>query len=213
MKGLTSQFRAELVDRVARHLGSGYSARKKDWSIGRQRNGRREHICIGVDGKWSPMVRIELFAGIVFPEVSEIQRRAGFVQQTHHIHVSSSNASHLRGFLYEGEAEWTVNASSAIPDVLVDEVAVSAIQLGKGLFSRFRDIRDVRNAIAANDPWITASNWEDVLALDLALDEFDHFYQWVQNDKYLAENPSDVQTAIHRVVETFRELESVRWYA
>jgi hypothetical protein len=85
----------------------------------------------------------------------------------------------MQGLEYAGPYNWSVNINDP-PKTLLSELTDAIRGMAVPFFERFSDIRSARDAIAADDPWCFGGRlcWRQLLLLDLAINDLEHFERW-----------------------------------
>ncbi len=98
-----------------------------------------------------------------------------------HIQQYSLNARSFKGLNYKEKCAWDININHP-PTAIADEIAAAIHSIAEPFFSRFTTITIARDAIAENDSWCFGGKtfWRQLLLLDLALDDLEHFNHWAK---------------------------------
>jgi hypothetical protein len=136
-------------------------------------------IILAGSNKYSPLVEVAFYFGKNFAAARRIEKRLGIYAFPYHIQQYSPNFDG-RGFAaYRGPCSWSVDIDRLPPD-LIDDLLAAIDGLAFPFFERYGDIRVARDAIADNDRDVFGGRlfWPQLLSLDLALDEVEHFVEW-----------------------------------
>jgi len=105
----------------------------------------------------------------------------------------------MKGLEYSGPYTWSVDINNP-PKTLVSELAGAVGGLAVPFFKRFSDIRTARDAIAADDPWCFGGKpfWRQLLLLDMAINDWEHFEDWRANLDGLAQRQASEMIALFK---------------
>jgi hypothetical protein len=147
-----------------------------------RREGAAGHdvIVFSATTQFSPAVTLSFYFGRFFPTANSAVRQFSWSTPYYHVHQLSENRPLMEGLAYEGPYRWNVDLRATF-GTLPQEVA-SAIQgVAFPFFERFIDLETARAGIVSRDSWCIGAEgpfWRSLLAMDLALDDVDHFRQW-----------------------------------
>jgi hypothetical protein len=165
------------VAAVAKALGPDFKTFKKGAALRKARADGHDVILFQRIWDHQPDVEVALIVGRSFPVVERVHKKIGVTGTICQIQQSGENLSTLTR--RTESTRWRFSAEGPSDDV-VNATARSVCELGQPFFERFSKIRVCRDALTASDPWCSGGHvrWANVLALDLALDDYAHFRKW-----------------------------------
>jgi hypothetical protein len=195
----SARFTQWLGAELARELGGRYKFFKSRAELRAVASEGHSVVILAVAAKYSPQVSVAFYFGRNFALVNALERRAGRYQFPHHIQQLSLNRAALALLPYDGPSQWSVDIGDA-PSTLVAEVAAAVEGLAAPFFERFASLRAARDALVAKDPWCFAGPffWRQLLHIDLALGEAEHFVQWSQVLSSHDKAQADAELAAYR---------------
>ena len=139
-----------------------------------------EHVlALSGSNKYSPHIEVSFYFGKSFAEARQIERELGIYSFPYHIQQYSPNFAHRGRGDYHGPCTWSFNLHDP-PKSLCEELVAAVHGLALPWFKQFGDMRTARDAIANNNRDVFGGPmfWAQVLRLDLALGETQHFIDW-----------------------------------
>jgi hypothetical protein len=172
-------FQRNLGDKLAVHLGGDYTFLRSKLLLKRSMPSGNLTVVLSGSNKWSPLIELAFYFGVTFPEITSLERRLGIHPLLMHIQQYSPNCSVRAAGLYKERCSWSVDITSPQSD-LVEEIAVAVEGLAIPFFEDYGSVLSARDAIASNDPNVFGGPifWPQLLRLDLALGDLEHFEKW-----------------------------------
>lgn len=179
-----SQFCARLGADVAANFSGEVTYRKSAQRLTWTTSFGSHSIAISGSNKWSPMISVAFYFGNRYEEASSIERllgKRGSELRPSHIHNYSHNACHMDGLTFDCATSWSVDIQSP-PSSLANEIADAIRQIAFPFWHRYPTMRSAREGMLSGDTWCFQAGgpiWLDLLYLDAALGELDHYEAWV----------------------------------
>jgi hypothetical protein len=147
------------------------------------------------------------YFGNRFEAVSRIERLAGTKRRDGQIHQYSLNVRQMQGLAYTCKNRWEVDINNP-PNDLEREIADAIRQIAVPFWNRYPTMQSARDALVSGDSWCVRAFgplWHDLLYLDAALGELDHFEDWLDGQDVLyrsqaAEHLQRVRTALGHAI-------------
>jgi len=151
--------------------------------------------------KYSPHISVDFYFGRNFAEAKRVEKRLGDHQFYYHIQQFSPNRRHMKGLEYSGPFTWSVDVNNP-PRALASELAEAVRGMAVPFFERFSNIRTARDAIADDDPWCFGGKayWRQLLLLDMAMNDLQHFERWRANLHELYQRQASEMIALFKGV-------------
>jgi hypothetical protein len=165
-----------LVASVAKALGAKFKTFKAGTAIRSSRADGHDVVLLQRIWDHQPDVEVDLIVGRAFSSVAAVHKKLGVAGTICQIQQSGANLSQL---LQRAEpTRWRFTGEP--PEEVVTTIAHSVRELGLPFFENFSDLQKSRDAVATSDAWCSGGHvrWANVLAMDLALDDYAHFRQW-----------------------------------
>jgi hypothetical protein len=165
-----------LVASVARALGPKFKTFKSGTAIRSSRADGHDVVLLQRIWDHQPDVEVDLIVGRAFSSVAAVHKKLGVAGTICQIQQSGANLSQL---LQRTEStRWRFTGEP--PEEVITTIAQSVRELGSPFFERFGDLQNCRDAVATSDAWCSGGHvrWANVLAMDLALNDYAHFRQW-----------------------------------
>jgi hypothetical protein len=174
-----AKFQERLGAEVTELLGSGHRFLKSRTEIQTAALQGHNVVILSGSNKYSPFVDVAFYFGKNFAAAKALERKHGLHQFLYHVQQYSRNRASFSELSFSGPCTWSVDITSPPPN-LAQEVASAIRGLAEPFFSRFEDLRAARDALAADDPWCFGgpAYWRQLLHLDLALGDLEHFDAW-----------------------------------
>lgn len=154
-------------------------------------------ITLGGAMRGAPFIAIAFHFGCSFTAARAVAKQLGLQAVGPHISQYSLNRASMKGLPASGpgRVSWDVHTGKTPDATLVPEMVTAIRGMALPFFERFADMAAARNAVAANDAWCLGgtAQWRNVLVLDAALGELDHFEAWAARlDRLNAQEASDL---------------------
>ena len=190
------EFQRRLGADLAAALGAPYRFFKARLELRAEAPDGHNVVILAGSTKYSPSISVNFYFGRNFAEAKRIEKRLGDHQFYYHIQQFSPNRRHMNGLDYSGPFTWSVEINNP-PRTLAAELAEAVRGMAAPFFERFSDMRAARDAVAANDPWCFGGKtcWRQVLLLDMALNDLEHFERWRANLHELAQRQASEMIA------------------
>jgi hypothetical protein len=141
---------------------------------------------VSLDGsnKWSPYITVSFYFGNRYEDATKIERAIGTIkrqQRPGHILQYSVNAHLMKGLAFSSDFTWRINIHKP-PTNLASSIADAIRQIAFPFWNRYPTVRSARDALVSEDTWCFhagGSLWHDLLYLDAALDELEHYHSWL----------------------------------
>lgn len=178
---IAAEFQKRVGAEVAERLGPHCTFRKSTRQIQWEAPAGRNVVIIAGFTKFSPEIELAFYFGVNYAAAHAIERKLGSVPFYCHIQQYSFSRESFNSLPFKGPATWSVDIRNP-PERLAQDVVDAIHGLAEPFFSRFETMVTARDAIAADDPWCFGGpgSWRQLLLLDLALRELDHFREWMK---------------------------------
>ena len=162
-------FLIEFGEELASELGGDFRLHKTHLELKRPCGEAYDVIAFHGSNKYSPRVHLDFLVGKYYREVDVVRKAMG--EGRFPCHVTQRGESTRGG--------WSVDIEDPPPG-LVEEVANCLRQSTETFFRSFASMRHARDALANGSKLCAGGSmaWRQVLMLDLALNELDHFQGW-----------------------------------
>lgn len=143
-------------------------------------------ITISGSNKWSPMINVAFYFGNRYEEATNIERLLGKRRgelRSAHIMNYSLNAGLMKELSFDRASSWSINIEAPAAS-LASEIAEAVRQIAFPFWHRYPTVRSARDAMLSGDSWCFQAGgpfWLDLLYLDAALGELDHYESWMAN--------------------------------
>ena len=177
---MTSQeFQRDLGGRLAEALGGHYRFFKSRLELRADAPGGDNVLILAASTKYSPHISIDFYFGRNFAQAKRVEKRIGDHQFYYHVQQFSPNGKHMKGLEYSGPYTWSVDLNDP-PKALIPELVEAVRGMAVPFFERFANIQTARDAIAADDSWCFGGKtfWRQLLLLDMAMNDLEHFEEW-----------------------------------
>lgn len=181
---------------LAGALGPGYRFFKSALELRAATDAGENLITLGGAMRHSPLVDVAFHFGCSYGAAKAIGKQLGLQAGAHIVQYSLNRAS-MKGLPASGpgRGSWSVHIGTPPDAVLVAEMAAAVRGMADPFFARFAGMAAARDAVAGDDPWCLGGKmqWRNVLLLDAALGELDHFRQWATRlDRLNAQQANDL---------------------
>ena len=182
MTSSAATFQQALGAQIAGLLGGPYKFYKSRLELRAQVPDGHNVIILSGANKYSPHISVSFYFGRNFAAAKEIEQLLGKHQFYYHIQQYSPNRNVLKGLPYTGPYTWSVDIEKP-PATLPSEIVEAIHGIADPFFDRFSTMTKARDAIAADDPWCFGGRtfWSQLLLLDLALGDLQHFERWAKS--------------------------------
>jgi hypothetical protein len=193
------EFQRRLGAGLAEVLGGQYRFFKSRLELRADAPDGHNIVILAGSTKYSPHISVDFYFGRNFAEAKQVEKRLGGHQFYYHIQQFSPNRTHMKGLEYTGPYIWSVDINNP-PMTLVSELAGAVRGMAVPFFERFSDIRTACDAIAVNDPWCFGGKafWRQLLLLDMAMNDLEHFENWRVNLDDLAQRQASEVVALFK---------------
>ena len=176
---MAAAFKKELGAVLAQRLGSQCRFHKSRDQIRWDVADGHHVVTLAGSNKYSPIVGVDFYFGKNFSQVHAIEKQLGIYAFPCHVQQYSSNFARRGSGTYRGPCSWSVDLNSPPPS-LADEVVAAIEGLTLPFFERYGTLISARDAIAAGERDVFGGPmfWGQLLRLDLALDDLEHFRVW-----------------------------------
>jgi|SRR5262245_16488725 len=174
-----AEFKQLLGAEVARRLGHQFKFYKSRTELRAEVADGSHVIIIAGSNKYSPFVGVDFYFGKCFSAARAIEKQLRICSLPYHVEQYSINFQ-LRGYAsYHGPCTWSVDINDP-PGSLVDELVVAIQGIALPFWEKYGTMVAAREAIAADDRDVFGGrlSWGQLLRLDLALDDLEHFRAW-----------------------------------
>lgn len=185
-------FQQALGAEVATLLGSSYKFFKSRGELRAEVEGGHHVVVLSGSSKYSPHVEINFYFGKNFTEAKRIEKQLGINQCYCHIQQYSPRCQFSEERTYRGPCNWSVDISSP-PPTLAADVAKAIVGLSSPFLANYGRLQSARDAIAHDDPNVLGGQcfWSQLLLLDLALGDLQHFKNWSAHLDELSRSQSE----------------------
>ncbi|MEZ5530929.1 MAG: hypothetical protein R3E69_00940 [Steroidobacteraceae bacterium] len=189
-----AQFKQRIGAELAAALGRTYAHLRSRDELREITGDDRNVIIISTASKYSPFVSVAFYFGRNFAKVRDVEKLQKSYKMPYHIQQYSYNRRQLKGLDYVGPDHWEVDIRNP-SDRLAEEMTAAIRGMAVPFFDRFATLTAARDAIANDDPWCFGGSlfWNQLLKLDLALGDLDHFQEWSSRLKAFDRNQADEQ--------------------
>ncbi|MFL6605622.1 MAG: hypothetical protein ACJ8R9_30395 [Steroidobacteraceae bacterium] len=176
---VAAMFKQELGLVLAQRLGSHcrfYKSRDQiRWDVA----DGHHIVTLAGSNKYSPFVGVDFYFGKNFSQIRAIEKNLGIYSFPCHVQQYSPNFSSRGLGTYHGPCTWSVDLNNP-PSSLADELIAAIEGLTLPFFEAYGTLLSARDAIAANERDVFGGPmfWGQLLRLDLALDDLEHFRSW-----------------------------------
>ena len=193
------EFQHRLGAALAGALGGQYRFFKSRLELRADAPDGHNVVILAGSTKYSPHITVDFYFGRNFAKAKQVEKLLRGHQSYYHIQQFSPNRTHMKGLEYSGPYTWSVDINNP-PKTLVSELAGAVGGLAVPFFKRFSDIRTARDAIAADDPWCFGGKpfWRQLLLLDMAINDWEHFEDWRANLDGLAQRQASEMIALFK---------------
>lgn len=158
-------------------------------------------ITLSGASKHSPYISLSFHIGKHFNITQDILKILEQDRKSENISSYALNARSFKNLNYMGRHTWDININH--PSITIADEIVAAIHgIADPFFTRFLTPELAREAIAHNDSWCFGGKafWRQLLILDLALNDLNHFTEWSKRLTDVEKNQADV------MIETYHSL-------
>jgi len=179
MSSAAFAFQQQIGSELARAFGGKYRFFKSRVELRTSDQNDWDVIIFAGSNKYSPYISLEFYFGRNFEAARQLEKRLGDSPIYYHIQQYSLNRNHMKGLAYSGPYSWDLDISKPMGSV-VPEMKAAIEGMAAPFFNRFHSIESARDAIASDDPWCFGGPifWKQLLILDAALNEINHFKTW-----------------------------------
>ncbi len=202
MTSAAESFRHDLAARLAGALGSGYVFNKSRGELFVEAGVGNNVLLIAGSSQYSPNITVSFYFGRNYSAVRTLEELTGERGSHYHIHQYSLNRKLMTGLRYRGPHTWNVDIRRP-DDSLVEQLLIAVNAMAFPFFNRFSEIESARDAIASNDAWCLGGPifWRNLLYLDAALGDMQHFENWAVNlDTFRRAQATEISAKIAHVL-------------
>jgi hypothetical protein len=189
-----AEFQKTLGTEVAQQLGQRYSFLKSRMELHAEVPDGHHVVTLSGSNKYSPFIEVAFYFGKRFAAARSIEKELGIYSFPCHVLQYSPNFA-VRGLgSYRGPCTWSVDIRDP-PQSLTSELVEAIRGLSDPFLERYGSMIAARDAIAANERDVFGGNmfWGQLLRLDLALNDLNHFERWAsQLDDLAREQANEV---------------------
>jgi hypothetical protein len=163
-------------------------------------------VVLSASSKWSPFINVSFYFGKQYKIVADLRRAVGLHPHMNHVQQFALHRQPLYAATYTGPDNWDVDLRNP-PAGIAGQIADAIHGMAEPFFGRFSSIREARDAIAKDDPGCFGGRtfWRQLLLLDAALGDLDHFHTWSAclsewDRKQADETVAQLQTVMSNVV-------------
>jgi hypothetical protein len=196
MSGDAKKYLQALGAELAEALGPGYRFYKSALELRAATEAGENLVTLGGAMRHSPFVDVAFHFGCSYSTAKAVAKQLGLQAGPHIVQYSLNRAS-MKNLPMPGpgRGSWSVHIGTPPDATLVSEMATAVRGMAVPFFERFAGMAAARDAVAGDDSWCLGGKmqWRNVLALDVALGELDHFRAWAARlDKLNAQEANDL---------------------
>jgi hypothetical protein len=141
-------------------------------------------VSLSGSNKWSPLISVSFYFGNRYEIVTKIEKLTGASKRQRsagHIVQYSLNAHQMNGLTFSCDHTFRINIQDPPADIAA-AVADAIRQIACPFWNRYPTVRSARDALLSSDGWCFKAGvpfWRDLLYLDAALGEFEHYERWL----------------------------------
>ena len=142
------------------------------------------YVRLSGSNKWSPLISVSFYFGNRYEGATTIERLINLPkrqQRAGHIHQYSLNAHLMHGLAFSSDYTFQIDIRRPPVDIACT-VADAIRQIAVPFWNRYPTVRSARDALLSRDEWCFQADgafWHDLLYLDAALGELEHFESWL----------------------------------
>lgn len=187
-------FQQTLGAEIAEILGPKYKFFKSSGQLRAEVDGGHHVVALAGSNKNSPYVEVAFYLGKNFAAAKRVEKQLDIFHFYYHVQQYSPNCACSGSGAYHGPCTWSVDISRP-PPMLAKEVANAIGGLSTPFLEKYGTMLAARDAIANNDLDVFSGKgyWAQLLRLDLALGDLQHFERWaIQLDDLTRSQASEV---------------------
>ena len=141
-------------------------------------------VSLSGSNKFSPYISVAFYFGNRYEDATRIEKLIGVPKQHRragHIHQYSLNARNMKGLTFTSDYTFDIDIRRP-PTNSASAVADAIRQIAFPFWDRYPTVRSARDALLSDDEWCFRAGgpfWEDLLYLDAALGELEHYESWL----------------------------------
>jgi hypothetical protein len=172
-------FKQRLCAQVAKQLGLQFRFFKSHMELRAEVPDGYHVVIISGSNKYSPYVGVDFYYGKCFTSARKLEKRLAIYSFPYHVQQYSPNFRSGSARLFTGPTTWSVDATDPPLD-LAEQVAEAIRGIANPFWERYESMVAARDAIAEDDPGVFGGPafWRQLLHLDMALGDLEHFTTW-----------------------------------
>ena len=182
---IANDYRRDLGEKLAKALGPDWRFYKTRKELRCKTKQGYNSIVLAGGSKWSPYITIAFYFGVNFDKAHEVETEI-FKREPSYYHVFqfSYNRNRMARLKYKGPSTWEIDLTKK-RDIL-KPLKRAIEQMAYPFFARFAEIKAARDAEVKCDSWcLTHNSWRNILTLDVALNDLNHFDKWINKQKLI----------------------------
>jgi hypothetical protein len=141
-------------------------------------------VALSGSNRCSPLISVDFYFGNRYDAATRVEKllgRSKNEQRIGHIIQYSLNARLMEGLTFGSARTFEINIRNP-PSNIASSVADAIRQIAFPFWNRYPTVRSARDALLSRDEWCFHAGgpfWHDLLYLDAALGEFEHYESWL----------------------------------
>jgi hypothetical protein len=192
MANATRNFLVTLAEQIAPGLNGKFKLNRTRLELKRPVDEGHDVVILSSSSKHSPYINVAFYYGKNYNQVAAIEKKLKAYRFPYHIQQYSIYRQPLYAPSYVGKDNWAIDIADPPPG-LATEVVAAVNGMAEPFFSEFSSLRHARDCIAGGSKNCFSGTmfWQQLLQIDLALDDLDHFQNWRHRLNDLSQRQAD----------------------
>ena len=179
MANATRTFLAKLAEEISVGLDGDFKLFRTHLELRRPVDEGHDVVLLSSSSKYSPHINVAFYFGKNYSRVAAIEKKLKAYKFPYHVQQYSLYRQPLYAPRYLGKDNWGVDIGDP-PDDLANQLVAAIKGMAEPFFQEFSTMERARDSIASGSKECFSGPmfWKQLLEIDLALDDLEHFQSW-----------------------------------